>query len=257
MSRLFTADLHVHTLLSPCAAVEMTPRHIVRRAVEFGIDIIAITDHNACDNVAAAIEAATGAGIVIIPGMEVETKEEVHVLTLFETLPQLAAWEAYVAARRSGRKNDEKKFGAQFIVDAEDNLVAVKEEMLLGAIDADVAEVARTVAAIGGITIASHVDRPSYSILSQLGFIPPDVELAAVEVSRLTPYREAVRLSGISGLPVITSSDAHSMDDFACGPRTEFLLERPALLEIRLALANHQNRRILGATESRTMQPFS
>ena len=246
MTRSFLADLHVHTLLSPCAAVEMTPRHIVRRAAQLGIDIIAITDHNACDNVAAAMEAAVGTGIVIIPGMEVETREEAHLLTLFATLPQLLAWEAYVAQRRSGRKNNDQKFGAQFVVDAADNLVRVKEEMLLGAIDAGVTEVTRAVAAIGGITIAAHVDRPAYSILSQLGFIPADAGLAAVEVSRLTPWHKAAKLPGIGGLPIITASDAHSMDDFVSGPRTSFLLEYAALAEIRLALAGRQERRIAG-----------
>lgn len=252
MRRLFTADLHVHTLLSPCAAVEMTPRHIVRRAVEFGIDIVAITDHNAGDNVQAAIEAAVGTGLTILPGMEVETKEEAHLLTLFETLPQFAAWESYVADRRSGRKNDENKFGAQFVVDAEDNLVMVKEEMLLGAINADVAEVTETVALFGGITIASHIDRPAYSILSQLGFIPSEALLAAVEVSRLTKPEKAMRFHGIRGLPVIMSSDAHTMDDFASGPRTQFLLESPTLAEIILALANSENRRIAGLTSYKT-----
>jgi hypothetical protein len=176
--------------------------------------------------------------------MEVETKEETHLITLFETLPQIEAWEAFVAARRSGRDNDETRFGAQFIVDAEDNLVAIKREMLLGAINADVSEVTRTVAALGGITIAAHVDRPSYSVLSQLGFIPPDVQLAAAEVSRLTPLKQAPLLPGIGGLPVITSSDAHTIDDFIAGPRTQFLLECPTLPEIILALENRGDRRV-------------
>lgn len=246
--RIYTADLHVHTLLSPCAAVEMTPRHIVRRALECGIDIVAITDHNAGDNIAAAIQAAAGTGIVIIPGMEVETKEETHLLTLFETLAQAQAWEAFVAERRSNRKNDEVKFGAQFVVDSEDNLLAVKQEMLLGAINADVSEVTRTVSGLGGVVIAAHVDRPSYSILSQLGFIPPDVQLAAVEVSRRTPLKADLQLQGISGLPVITASDAHTMDDFVTGPRTQFLLKRPALPEIILALENKCGRRVAALT---------
>lgn len=246
MIRRFIADLHVHTLLSPCAAVEMTPRHIIWRAIELGIDIVAITDHNAGDNVAAAMQAAANTGVTIIPGMEVETKEEVHLLTLFETLPKLQAWEHFVAMRRSGRKNDEKKFGAQFVVDAEDNLIEEKQEMLLGSINVSMAEVAQTVAAIGGLTIASHIDRPAYSVLSQLGFIPSDVHLAAVEVSRLTSRATGARIPGIGSLPVITSSDAHTMEEFITGPRTEFLLEQPTLSEIRLALMQCDNRKLIG-----------
>ena len=254
MTHLYTADLHVHTLLSPCAAVEMTPRHIIWRAVELGIHIVAVTDHNACDNVAAAITAAAGTGVTVIPGMEVETREEVHLLTLFETMAQLKHWECYVNSKRSGRKNDETRFGAQFIVDAEDNLIAVKEEMLLGSINAGVGEVSQTVAELGGITIASHIDRPAYSILSQLGFIPPDSQIAAAEVSRLTPLSEVSRL-GIGAFPVITSSDAHTMEDFAAGPRTGFLLERPVLSEIKLALAARDNRRVIGASGGKISQP--
>ncbi|MDU4962034.1 MAG: PHP domain-containing protein [Sporomusaceae bacterium] len=242
--RAYLADLHIHTLLSPCASVEMTPRHIVRRSAQLGINIIAITDHNACDNVAAAIEAAEGTGVAVIPGMEVETREEAHLLTLFETLSQLAVWDAWVRQRRTGRKNDERRFGAQFVVDAADNLVRVEEAMLLGAIDASVNEVTEAVASIGGMTIAAHIDRPAYSLLAQLGFIPGDAGLAAVEVSRLTDWTKAWRMPAIGRLPVITASDAHSMEDLVSGPRTQFILEQAALCEIRLALAGQRERRI-------------
>ncbi|AJQ29379.1 PHP domain protein [Pelosinus fermentans JBW45] len=86
--RQFVADLHVHSVLSPCAAVEMTPRSIVWHAAKHGIDIVAITDHNACDNVVAVFEAAKGTNVVILPGMEVETEEEVHMIVLFEKMRQ-------------------------------------------------------------------------------------------------------------------------------------------------------------------------
>lgn len=253
MMRLFTADLHVHTLLSPCAAVEMTPRHIVWQAMTHGIHMIAITDHNACDNVCAAMDAAAGTGVTVIPGMEVETKEEVHLLALFEDMSQLVAWESFIISRRCGRNNDEKKFGAQFIVDAEDNLVGVKEELLLSALNAGLSEAVQKIAALGGIAIASHVDRPAYSVLSQLGFIPQDAGLAAAEISRLTPWEEArERLPGLCCLPIIASSDAHCMDDFINGPKTSFLLETPSLSEIRLALAHAGGRQTVGAIRRQT-----
>ena len=86
------ADLHVHSLLSPCAAVEMTPRNIIRNAVAAGVDIVAITDHNAGDNVAAALRAAVGSGVTVLPGMEGQTREEVHLLTLFEKMRDLVIW---------------------------------------------------------------------------------------------------------------------------------------------------------------------
>jgi PHP family Zn ribbon phosphoesterase len=239
----YVADLHVHTVLSPCAAVEMTPRNIVWHAAQSGVDIVAITDHNACDNVSAALAAAKGTDVTVLPGMEVETKEEVHLLALFEKPRQLFAWARVVDAHRSGRKNDAGRLGAQFVVDAEDNLLAEKEEMLLTSLSLSVAETCEQVNALGGLVIASHVDRPAYSILSQLGFIPPGLALAAVEVSRrLSPAEAVKRFPAIGGLPVVTASDAHMIGDFLCGPKMAFELEEPTLAAIRRAL-NDKNQR--------------
>lgn len=244
MIRPFRADLHIHSLLSPCAAVEMTPRNIVWHAAAHGIDIIAITDHNAADNVVAAMQAAKEAGITVIPGMEVETKEEAHLIVLFEKMRQLKAWQQYVDDHRPAILNDEKKFGAQFIVDAEDNLLSVKPEMLLAPLSAGLAEITRTVAAIGGICIASHIDRPAYSILSQLGFIPDGLNLTAVEISRrLKPEDAAVKFPAIQGLPIVMNSDAHTIDDFIEGPKTVFHIEEPTLQEIIMALHGLKERK--------------
>ncbi|HWR40945.1 MAG TPA: PHP domain-containing protein [Patescibacteria group bacterium] len=243
MMRRFVADLHVHTLLSPCAEVEMTPRNIVWHAAEYGVNIVAITDHNAGDNVAAALEAAKGTDVTILPGMEVESREEVHLVVLFDKIRQLREWETFVNAHRSGRMNNPERFGAQFVVDAEDNLVREKPEMLLASLTAGVAEISSRVREIGGLCIASHVDRPTYSILSQLGFISPDVALDAVEVSRRVPLTEArSRIPAIGTLPVVTASDAHTIEDFSTGPRTVFYMEQPSVAEIKQAL-NGQNMR--------------
>lgn len=246
MMRRFVADLHVHTLLSPCAAIEMTPRNIINHAVDCNIDIIAITDHNACDNVAAAVEAAAGTKVVVVPGMEVETKEEVHLITLFETVDQLKSFNDYIASCLSGRVNDQKRFGAQIIVDACDEFIGFREDMLLASLTSGIEEVTAEVAVRNGICIASHVDRPVYSILSQLGFVPPDLMLAAVEVSRLTSTKSATeKFPSIGCLPVITSSDAHYISDFVTGPKTVFYMEKPTLFEIRQALNNQNGRKIL------------
>lgn len=246
MMRRFVADLHVHSLLSPCAAIEMTPRNIINHAVDRNIDIVAITDHNACDNVAAAVEAAAGTNVVVVPGMEVETKEEVHILTLFETMDQLKSFDGYVVSKLSGRVNDQERFGAQIIVDACDEFIGFREDMLLASLTCGVEEVTAEVAARNGICIASHVDRPVYSLLSQLGFAPPDLLLEAVEVSRLTSIKSAAeKFPLIGGLPVITSSDAHFIRDFVIGPKTAFYMEKPTLVEIRQALHNQNGRKIL------------
>ena len=243
--RWFRADLHVHTLLSPCAAVEMTPRNIVRNACASGIDIVAITDHNAGDNVAAAIRAAAGTGVVIVPGMEVQTSEEVHLLTLFEKMRDYVKWCEFLQPHRSKLVNDEKRFGAQFVVDETDELVRTENCMLLASTDLGVQDVTLQVAAMGGISIAAHVDRPAFSLFSQLGFIPADAILAGVEVSRHTSVDQArQRYPKIGQLPIVTSSDAHTIEDFIAGPKTMFLIEAPTLSEIRQALVAENGRRV-------------
>ena len=241
--RQFVTDLHVHSLLSPCADIEMTPRNIVWHAVQHGIDIVAITDHNACDNVIAALEAAKNTKVIILPGMEVETKEEVHIIVLFENITQLTEWEKFVTRHMSGRLNDEKRFGAQFVVDEKDEFLRIKPEMLLTSLCCGITEVCAKVKSLGGICIASHVDRPANSLLAQLGFIPGDIELAAVEVSRCTNPKEAVTLfPAIGKLPILTSSDAHTMEDFIKGPKTLFYIEEPTLFEIQQALQGIHSR---------------
>ena len=241
----FRADLHIHTLLSPCAAIEMTPRNIIRNAQISGVDIIAITDHNAGDNVEAALRAAAGTGIKVFPGMEVQTCEEVHILALFDKMRHFVKWCDYIKQHRSSLKNDEKKFGAQFVVNEEDEWVRTEEDMLLASTDLSLMRVTEQIAIQGGIAIAAHVDRPAYSLLTQLGFIPPDAAISAVEVSRRMDWEVApVKLPAIGKLPVIMSSDAHTIDDFISGPKTMFLMEEPTLAEIRQALDHANGRRI-------------
>lgn len=239
------ADLHVHTLLSPCAAIEMTPRNIIRHAVMAGVDIVAITDHNAGDNVAAALRAAAGTGVTVLPGMEVQTREEVHLLTLFEKMRNFVHWCEFINRHRSPLKNDERKFGAQFVVDEADELVRVEDSMLLASTDLSVQEVTEQAVALGGLAIAAHVDRPAFSLISQLGFIPPDVSLNAVEVSRRLDWQTArQKIPAIGKLPFIMSSDAHTIEDFVSGPKTMFLVESPTLAEMQQALEASNGRRI-------------
>ena len=159
------ADLHVHTLLSPCAEVEMTPHHIVMRAAEYGIGAVAITDHNASANVPAALEAAQRYGVKVFPGMEVESSEEAHIVVLFDTLEQLQSWQLLVDEHMNGMLNDVERFGAQYVVDAEDEFVREEQRLLHAPLSLTAAQVVQQVAALGGLTIAAHIDRPSYSIL--------------------------------------------------------------------------------------------
>lgn len=238
------ADFHIHTLLSPCAEIEMTPHHIVMRAAQYGVDAVAITDHNASANAAAAVEAAKSYGVKVFPGMEVECREEAHIVVLFDTLEQLAAWQKIVDANMSGLKNNAERFGAQFIVDDDDNFIAEEERMLLGPLKLPAAEVIQKVNAMGGMAIAAHVDRPSYSLLMQLGFLPSDMGLAAAEISSagIRELKEQKLKLALGGLNYVTDSDAHMMDSFINGPKNLITVKSLTVAELKLALAAEDGR---------------
>ncbi|MEI6287013.1 MAG: PHP domain-containing protein [Bacillota bacterium] len=241
----YIADLHVHTLLSPCAEVEMTPHNIVAHAAAHNVDILAITDHNACDNLAAAIQVAADYGIVVIPGMELETKEEIHVVVLFAKMRQLMQFAGFVDSRRSGKLNVAEKFGPQFVVNADDELISEKLEMLICPVNIPIAEAVTKIHELGGIAIAAHIDRPANGIISILGFIPPDLPLDAVEVSRRIKLADARQKFKFVKQPFLTSSDAHIMDDFVNGGKTKLLLAEPSFAELVQAIKSENGRKIL------------
>lgn len=241
------ADFHVHTLLSPCAEIEMTPHHIVMRAAEFGIGAVAITDHNASANVAAALESGKRYGIKVFPGMEVECSEEAHLVVLFDALEQLERWQTIVDNHMSGLPNDAEHFGAQFVVDAEDEFVREEERMLLGPLSLSAAEVVERVNGLGGLVIAAHVDRPAYSLLGQLGFIEPGFGFAAAELSAVGWQQgKQAKLQRLCGyLPYVTDSDAHNILDFVQGPKNLLTVEQLTIEELALALKNSGGRNVL------------
>ena len=175
--------------------------------------------------------------------MEIETKEEVHILTYFESTATFAQWEKIVRSSMSGLKNNEQKFGAQFIVDEQDELVGVKEEMLLAPLSLSLAEAVAIVNSLGGLCIASHIDRPAYSIISHLGFIPQNLPLSAVEITGLTNAKTFIEENkSVAKFPIITNSDAHYMETFINGPKTVFTLQHPSLQEICRAFDNQDGR---------------
>lgn len=239
--RLYTAELHVHTVLSPCAEVEMIPPLIVAEARERGIDLIAITDHNASANVAAVQEAALDSDLVVLPGMEVQTREEVHVLCLFDTLEQLAAWQAHVDAHLPPFPNDPEHFGEQFVVDASGDFIRREPRLLIVSTTLSFKEAIDGVTALGGLAIPAHVDRAAFSLLTNLGFVPPDVHPDALEISRHLSIAEARRkFPQLRGYPLIRSGDVHRLEEFLGANR--FTVATPTVAELRLALAGQAGR---------------
>jgi PHP family Zn ribbon phosphoesterase len=245
----FRADLHVHTVLSPCAEVEMIPPLIVREALERGIHLIAITDHNATGNIRAVMEAAQGTGLTVLPGMELQTREEVHLLCLFDTLEQTETWQKVVDSVLPERSNNPEFFGEQFIVDASGEFIRREERLLIVSAEIGLDDAAAQVHALGGFAIPAHVDRKAFSLISNLGLVPPGFE--ALEISRhLKPDEAAIHYPQIRGYPLIQNGDVHRLDDFlgVC----EFNIEAPSLSEIRMALKSIAGRTLFIRTIAKT-----
>jgi hypothetical protein len=224
---LIRADLHIHTVLSPCAEVEMIPPLIVERALEVGLDLIAVTDHNASANAGAVIEAARGSGLRVLPGMELQTREEVHLLCLFDTVEQLQAWQSEVNARLPALANRPDTLGEQFVVDAAGDFIRREERLLLVSAQIGLEKAAARVTELGGLAVPAHVDRPVNGLFAQLGFLPEGLQVPALEVSRNTTVRAARRQFSIAERVVlIHSSDAHWLDAIGSAT-TEYILEGP------------------------------
>jgi PHP family Zn ribbon phosphoesterase len=243
--REYHADLHIHTCLSPCASLDLSPRNIVDRAKFQGLDVIAITDHNTAKNAQVVMRLGQKGGIKVIPGMEVQSREEIHLLTFFPDWPATAAWAEEVSRSLPEINNDPLVFGDQPIVDEDGNILAFEPRLLLNSLSLSAEEIIRLVAGKGGLTVPSHFDRGSFSLLSQLGFIPPDMPLEALEVSRSrNPFPESVWREGSRTLSLIASSDAHRAEEIGSG-RTIFWMAEAALEELRLALGNREGRRVV------------
>ena len=235
--------MHIHSCLSPCGDWGMSPRAIVEKSREAGLDIIAVCDHNSSENAEATMRAGRMAGVNVLPGMEICSKEEVHVVAIFGTLKNALSMQAFVYAHLPGA-NDTNLWGDQVIVDEKDEVMGENFRLLIGATALGLSDIVAHVHQHEGICIASHIDRPAFGIISNLGFVPKELGLDGVEVSWRMPIQTARdTFSGIKDFPCITSSDAHYLKDIG-KVWTGFIVETPTFEEIRLALAGKAGQRI-------------
>lgn len=240
----YVADLHVHTCLSPCGDLQMSPRKIVETALSKNIDIIAICDHNSCENVKAVMRAAAGGGLRVLPGMEVTSQEEVHIVALFENLADALTLQEVIYDHLHG-ENDEQAFGMQVVVNEFSEVMGFNKKLLIGAADLSINQLVSYIHRYAGLAIASHIDREGFGIIGQLGFIPKDVALDALEVSPRMAIKEAEReFRAYSDYVFISSSDAHSLEQIGRGT-TRFLLQNPHVSEIKKALRGEDGRMII------------
>jgi len=213
-------DLHIHSCLSPCANLEMSPSEIVRRACAAGMDGIALTDHQSARNAPAIATCARHAGLRCLYGMEVQTAEEVHTVALFDAVEQALALTDWVYEAMPKRVNDPETFGDQPVVTWDDEIVEMEWRILAMGCRRTIPDTAAKVHALGGLYIAAHVDRANHSVFGALGCVPEPLPgepsgryFDAVELSRTAD--EAAWLPKVAGYAVTRSSDAHNLDDVA------------------------------------------
>lgn len=239
----FRADMHIHSCLSPCGDWGMSPKKIVEKSREKGLDIIAICDHNTSENVEATIRAGQKKGVHVFPGMEICSREEVHVVALFGEPEQAFKMQEYVYAHLQG-ENQPKLFGDQMVVNEKDEVLKENHRLLIGATRLSLHEIVEKIHALKGLSIAAHVDRPAFGIISQLGLIPPDLRLDGIEVSSHVPLKDAPKkIPEIKKFPCVTSSDAHFQNDIG-KVWTVFKMAAATLEEIHLAFQGKDGRGI-------------
>jgi PHP family Zn ribbon phosphoesterase len=240
--KIFRAELHVHTVLSPCAEVEMIPPLIIQEAVDRGINILAITDHNSTANIKAVIKAAEGSGISILCGMELQTREEVHVLCLFDTLFQAEALQSIVSSAMPRLLNNPDFFGEQFVVDETGDFIRREDSLLLTSSSLTLKQACETVGNLGGLLIPAHVNRKAFGLLPTLGFIPEELSCNDVmEISRHISAEKAVSdYPELLGKVLIQSGDVHRLDEFL--GVNQFKISNPTISELNMAFTNANGR---------------
>lgn len=210
----FYYDLHLHSCLSPCGDDDMTPANIVGMAALKGLDVIALTDHNSCRNCPAAMQHGEAYGITVIPGMELTTAEEVHVVCLFPTLSDALAFDGYVSERILPVRNREDIFGKQQIMNEQDEVTGTVERLLISATDISFDQVFDLAASYHGTAYPAHIDKSTTSLLSNLGFVPPDSSFCCAEVHDLKNlHRIQKEHPYFLQCTIVSSSDAHYLHD--------------------------------------------
>jgi len=205
-------DLHIHTALSPCADDDMTPNNVVNMAYLKGLNVIAITDHNSVKNCRACISAAKELPLVVIPGMELQTKEDVHVLCYFRNVEDAEQFEEQVDVYRVKLPNKPERFGNQKILNALDEVVGEYPFALIASLDLAIEQVIQLVSDLNGVVVPAHLDRPSNSLLSNLGFMPKELKVSSIEVSKRTEKSIFLnRNRRLEKYLLLQNSDAHDL----------------------------------------------
>lgn len=216
-------DFHIHTALSPCGDEDMTPNNIVNMARIKGLDAICITDHNSCENLKSCIEVGEKTGIIVIPGMELQTREDIHVVCMFKNLNFALGFQNYVYNHLPNMKNDEHLLGKQVIYDSMDNIIGINDRLLLNSVDISFDDAFKIVKDLNGLFIPAHVDKDNFSVIASIGFLPDYLPIKAIEYVRRDRLDRLIKSGFIQDkYNFIKSSDAHYLQDIS---EAEYYLE--------------------------------
>lgn len=247
MLKKYKIDLHNHTVLSPCGDLEMSPHSVLYRARELGLDIIAITDHNSCKNCQAYHDLGEEYGIVVICGIEIQTSEEIHVIALFATLQEALKFDKLIDEVLLPIQNNPDFFGDQVIVDKDENIIGIEEIALINSVTWDFETTVKRVKQFDSICYPAHIDAKSNSVLSQLGFLPPDSEVDGIGITARCDINSFLtKKSYLATRTVIRSSDAHYLHEMGSGSCFA-RLEAPTFAELKKAFARQDGREIIPA----------
>lgn len=241
----FRADLHIHTVLSACANLEMSPGTIVRKAKENNLDLIAITDHNSTLNCSLVKELANEEGIAVICGAEVTTREEVHCLAYFKDLETMELFQLYLDANLPEIPYQPEKFGYQVVVGKNEKIIRMINNYLNVGLPQSIDQVEQEVHRLGGLFVPAHIERPLFGIFNQLGFIPENLVCDALGIMSHSKEDELRKKFSLPpGIPLIKASDAHMPETIGKGITT-FEMNDTSFEEIKNALKGIEGRKTL------------
>jgi len=239
----FCTDIHIHTCLSPCGELEMTPDAVVKTCINKGIDIIAICDHNSAENVKWVQKAAEKCNLIVLAGMEITTSEEIHILAIFDSNDQVMVLQDYVYTHLLPGQNNDDLFGIQVVANEKNEVEKIVHKMLIGATTISLNKIIKKIHSLKGLAIPAHIDRENFSIIAQLGFIPDELNADAVEISYKADCNEILNIPGIKKYPIIRSSDAHRLSEIG-RMTSDIYLEDVSMNEFKRAFSHKNGRRV-------------
>lgn len=243
--RWYKADLHIHSVLSPCGDLQMSPKAVMKKACEKNLDLIAITDHNSLDNCQVYHQVAGKCGIDLLFGLEVQTAEEIHLITLFDDQKSAEKFAKIIYESLLPVANDPDFFGDQVVIDAEENIIRFEEKALINSSMLSLDDITQLAIEHNAFIFPAHVDAASYSIIGQLGMIPENLKFHACGITaKADPIKLVSLYPQLADYTLIKNSDAHYLDDIGSG-YTEFYLDSPTIEELKKACSFQFGRKVV------------